>query len=472
MVFLKNKLKKFYYTKVISALKKSVSTTLIEQSEEKALAAFAQARNYVPFYKVFLQKAGFQNIPVTNIESFSRQVPFLDKNTVYNDQLPPLIFEDLNSEECSNILLSSGSSGHFSFGIHSKERLVKDAQFINILFDLYFNILDKKTLIINCLTSAVHLPPLDATIIEIGPKADALHYVIKNLSPQFDQTVIIGDNYFIKNALEDGLASGIDYAALNIHLILGGIYLPESLRKHLAAVLQKDKSNFHKNLIISSMGISEFGVNLFFESLETIRLRQWVEQHPEWRTKVLGTDDPGYLPMFFNYFPQIVYLETVNRDLVITNLDMKSSLPLIRYNTKDKGHVIPFADLQKWSNEEPQMKTMLPPFKSPLVLIYGKEECVRFGDKNIYPHRIQQGLYEDFDSALKTTGYFRLRTEDGHLKLDIQLKKDSLPSNKLLEQFRRSALKYISIETSVMLYPYHEFPYGMELDYERKFSFC
>jgi phenylacetate-CoA ligase len=472
MVFLKNKLKKFFYAKVINSLKKSVPSQLIAHSEQKALAAFDQARHYLPFYKVYLQKAGFHNIPVTTIESFKKYVPLLDKQTVFNSQLPPLIFEDLNSEVCSNILLSSGTSGHFSFGIHSRDRADKDAQALNIIFDHYLNILSKKTLIVNCLTSAVHLPSLDATIVEIGPKTDALLYILKNLAPSFEQTVLIGDNYFIKNALEDGLTVGIDYSELQIHLVLGGIYLPESLRKHLRTILYKNTENLYHGYILSSMGISEFGVNLFLESEETIRLRQWSAQNPLSAKKLFGADSPDYLPMFFNYFPQSIYLEEIGGHLVITNLDTKDPLPLIRYNTKDKGRVIPYDELLKLSSEEKALKNMLPPFKSPLVLIYGKEECVRLGDKNIYPHQVQQGLYEDFDSALKTTGYFRLRTAHGQLTLDIQLKKGIHPSDKLVEQFRRSALKYISSETSIVLYPYHEFPYGMELDYERKFAFC
>ncbi len=469
MVFLKKKLKKIFYANTIRSLKNASSAELQKQSEKKAVAAFKHARHHLPYYSTYLRETGFKDTPMADIQSFKKHVPFLDKNTIYNDPMRTVVLKNLNMKQSPHILLSAGSSGTFSFGIYSPQQMSQRAEFLNVLLDNYFNILSQKTLIINCLAQAVRLPTLDATIVEIGPRTDAFIYLLKILSPQFEQTLIIGDNYFVKNSLEDGLNLGVNLTQLRIHLILGGVYLPEGLRTYLANLLTRD-NNSYSSLIFSSMGISEFGLNLFFESKETIRLRQLTETNPALRQELLAVEDPNYTPMFFNYFPQTFYVEEINHQLVITNLNAQALLPLVRYNTQDHGKIIPYHEL-KVKLHEFNLTELLPPFKSPLTLMYGKQEFMESNGIKIYPQQIQKGMYEVFHVASLTTGYFRLNKNKHTLNLEIQLKKSISPNEALTSQFQRAILPYINVDLPVILHSYQNFPYGMEVDYERKFKY-
>lgn len=465
MVFLKQKFKRFMYRQTVRSLRNISSETVISQSQQKAVDAFNEASLHSKYYKSILNNLGVKNLHVENIKSFHDQVPILDKQIIYKNNP---IESELFPFDGSRILLSSGISGSFSFGIQTREQLEQDAQFLNILLDAYFHILDKKTLIINCLT-VVNLPQLDASIVKIGPREDALHYLLKTLSPNFEQTIIIGDNYFIKNALEDGAALGINYTKLSVHLILGGIYLPENLREHLTVILKNNSADYDLK-IFSSMGISEFGVNIFFETDETVKLRKLMKSDSKLREQLLGNDWPNYLPMFFNYFPQNFYIESIDQNLILTSLNRKASLPLIRYKSSDKVKFIFYDELKSiLSRSISDCRSLLPPFKSPLVLIYGKDESLQIKGQNIYPHQVQMGLYEDFSTAEKTTGYFRLNAVKE--AIEIQLKKGVNLTEAIHHQIQESAVKYLPIDLPVHVYTYQTFPYGMELDYERKFKY-
>ncbi len=464
MVLLKNKIKKFLYSRTLRSLKTISPGAIQKESEQKAIKAFISAQERFPQYQTLInQKSG--NSEISTIDSFKRNVPILDKEAIFNSNLS-LDMELSHQENYPRLLLSSGSSGNFSFGLSYKSETVKDAEFLNVLLDSYFGILTKKTLIINCLT-VVHLPDVDATICEIGPRTDSLLYLLQTVSPQFDQTIILGDNYFIKNALEDGLTLKINYPALHIHLILGGVYLPENLRRHLKNILN-GQSDTNESLIFSSMGISEFGLNLFFESEETIRLRQYIESG-DGKAKFLEHDDPDYTPMVFNYFPQMFFIEEIQKELVVTSFNTQSFVPLIRYNTRDRLKIISYEVLEKITTSDSHLKSSLPPFKSPLILMYGKNEHAQFNGIKVYPPQIQKALYGDFSLAIQTTGYFRINSLEK--TIEIQLKKGIVPTEELKHRFQTAIHQQIAIHLPINLYAYQQFPYGMDLDYQRKFKY-
>ncbi len=467
MVLLRKKLKKLKYNIIINSLKRASYDDIIKKSEKKAISAYNRASTSIPFYKNFLKSIKKDNLQVCDIKSFKSLVPVVDKQSVYTPDNINKILPYKSSTTTQSILLSSGSSGTFSFGLNMQNELKRSSQFMDILLDYYFNIIENRTLILNCLPQAIKVSTKGVTVAEIGPRADSLIYLLSTLSHMFYQTIIIGDNHFIKNSIEDGIREGIKFNKLRIHLILGGIYLPENLRTYLANILCIDLNNPQTGSIYSSMGLSELGLNVFFESRETMALRRLMNKDPMIREKILPESLYTFLPMFFNYFPQTHYLEEINNDIVITNLSRSSVLPLIRYNSKDKGKLFPYKKLK-----ELQIKQeYLPPFNSPLVLIYGRGEFIEFHNKKIYPHLIQEGLYSDNEISSSTTGNFRLiKKKDEGLALHIQLKEGITLRNGLQNKFYTAITNYTDMDIPIALHLYHSFPSGVCLDYERKFK--
>ncbi|KHE90605.1 MAG: hypothetical protein K8F52_08895 [Candidatus Scalindua rubra] len=184
-------------------------------------------------------------------------------------------------------LLSSGASGTFSFGLNTQNAVKRSSQFLDILLDYYFDILENRSLILNCLPQAVKASTAGVTVAEIGSRTDSLIYLLTTLSHEFDQTIIIGDNHFIKNSIEEGQNKGINFKELRVHLVLGGIYLPENLRTYLANILCTDFNDSKTGSIFSSMGLSGLGLNVFFESKETLTLRRLMNEDPVTKEKLL-----------------------------------------------------------------------------------------------------------------------------------------------------------------------------------------
>jgi acyl-coenzyme A synthetase/AMP-(fatty) acid ligase len=111
---------------------------------------------------------------------------------------------------------------------------------------------------------------------------------------------------------------------------------------------------------------------------------------------------------------------------------------------------------------------LLPELKLPLVWVAGRNDrFLEVAGKRIFPEEIKQGLYEDFQVAAETTGYFRLNKAKGNL--EIQLSPGITVSQALKERFNKAIFKYCSVEVPLLIYPYQEFPHAMVLDYERKF---
>ncbi|MCD4781146.1 MAG: hypothetical protein K8S27_11465 [Candidatus Omnitrophica bacterium] len=472
MLSLKNKIKKSKYNYVIHSCQDMAPYEVIARSQQKALKVFKRAAENVELYQNYLQSKNVSGKNIDDIAAFKSSVPVIDKHSIFHSEesVNENIFLKANQNHIQSILLSSGSTGTFSFGISTPKEIKKNNQFIEVILDYYFNILDESSLIINCLSQSVKLPMIDtAAVVETGPRIDSLLYILQTLASKFSQIIIIGDNYFIKNALEAALKKNIPLGKLKIHIIVGGAYLPEKLRTHLTNILEINQHNRHNGSIFSSMGISEFGLNLFFESPETVRLRQLTLQNPSLKEHLLYDRYP-YIPMFFNYFPQAFFLEEKNQDIIITSLTSALRLPLIRYNTKDKGHIIPYSELNKILKDFDR-NHLLPPFKSPLVIMYGKDDYLLFNGKRIYPQQISEGLFTDFEVAISTTGNFRLSQKRDKPLIEIQLKKNIKLTWEFKIKIAHALLRYIEMDIPIKIFHYQDFPYGMELDYERKFKY-
>ena len=89
---------------------------------------------------------------------------------------------------------------------------------------------------------------------------------------------------------------------------------------------------------------------------------------------------------------------------------------------------------------------------------------------SIFPEEVKQGLYSDFNVAALTTGYFKISKESNIFLIEVQLKKGVENTFEIEEAFRKAIGIYLKPKFRLKLYYYEKFPYGMELDYERKFK--
>ncbi len=452
----------------------SIDPSKLEKYGEKLLIpAFHRAAKKVPAYKKILAEHNVNYRKINDIQTFKKEVPIIEKhNTFARFEIENLCVGG-TIKNMKLAMSSSGFSGVYSYGINTHQNYKRISQSIDTALDYVFNISKKKTFLVNCIPMGVKVHT-SLKIAETSVRSDMALAIIKKFSPKFEQTLIVSDPHFLKKLAEEGNEQNINWKKLNISLISGEDWFSESFRSYLAYAIDLDLDNSLDRLIGATMGIAELDLNLFHESPHSINIRREAQRNEALREDLFGKDCK-VCPILFHYYPHRTFLEALpeeskEKELVFSMLSPYMLIPLMRYNSKDKGETISYSKLQKVL-ENHNNENMLPELKLPLVWVGGRKgRFLEAKGIHIYPEEIKQGLYEDFEVAFCTTGYFRLSKENNEAKLEIQLKKGVTITDNLKTKFKNALLKYVETEIPVILYHYQDFPYGMELDYERKFK--
>lgn len=446
-------------------------------SEKKILRAFETASAKIPAYRRFLGENNISPHSIRTAADFRKYVPVLDKNKTFNLYSKEIKKLCLMGEikDVRTIISSSGYSGCFSYGLNTAKETKKSQETIDFMLDYFFGITEKKTLLINCLAMGIKIHSSLLTVVDTSVRPDIALGIVKTFASCYEQMIIVGENSFVKKILEDGLEQGIDWKKIKIHLILGEEILPENLRNYFADILgvDPDKSDC-PSLIGSSFGVAEFGLNVFYETRELIRIRRLMQSDKKLKAALIGHDS-GSLPALLHYNPLRVFVEALPKesglpDIVLTNLEEDSSLPLVRYNIEDEGIVIPFQHL-KDTLASLSYSAYLPRIRLPIVAIWGRDKITLEEGLVLRPEFVKELLYQDKDIASHITGNFKLSNSRAGLRIEIQTKEKTNRSQEFEDKVRNILLSNIPAKIEIIIYPYREFPYQMELNYEKKFQY-
>ncbi len=435
------------------------------------LPAFRRAASRVPAYRKLLAQRRVDPGSITTAEEFKSFVPLIDKHETFAAHGIEELCVGGTIDGMKLGMSSSWFSGVFSFGINTPRNYRDTAKSIDTALDYTFGISRKKTFLVNCIPMGVKVHT-SLKLAETSVRPDMALAIIKKFSPKFDQTLVVSDPHFLKKLLEDGLEEGLNWKKMRVSLISGEDWFSESMRSYLGHLMDFDPDRPDGRLIGATMGIAELDLNLFHESAQTIALRRRAQNDQTLRQALFGPWSK-VCPILFHYYPHRMFLEALpetgeDKELVFSMLSPHMLIPLIRYNSRDRGDIIPYNKMKKILADL-KLGAMMPELRLPLVWVSGrKDRYMEAHGKKVYPEEIKQGLYEDFEVASKTTGYFRLNKEGG--TLEVQLKKYVILSDDLRQRFTKALLKYSDADIPVIFYAYQDFPYGMELDYERKFN--
>jgi phenylacetate-CoA ligase len=255
-------------------------------------------------------------------------------------------------------------------------------------------------------------------------------------------------------------------------VITGEEPLAENARIYLERILGIKTGQAHQGMVVSSMGVAELGLNLFFETPPrsgVILLRRLLHQNETLRHALIGP--VSWVPVLFTYDPHRLYVEfDAGGRLLVTTLAPHERIPLIRYATGDRG---------RWLHLPREME---PPLSAagisypelaalPLVAISGRGEHALAGSAPVYPEAVKEGIYHDPGLAELTTANFRLASGTDRARLRIQLSPGVRPTDLLAEKFSAAILPYVRQPLDVVCEAFESFGSGMSLDYERKFQY-
>ena len=440
-------------------------------SQRGALRACMDAARHSAAYKVLLQESGIAPAgigPRTDLAS----LPVLTKANTFERFTLAQLARPLPAAMLADVLTSSGRGGR-SYGF----RLTARAQHEEAWFDIdlglqdIFGVDDKPTLLVNCLPMGVVFRSRAVAVANVSVREDMACSILRDVGPGFAQTLLCTDPMFIRRLLNEAQAVGVDWRALGTSVILGEEVLVEAQRDYIAARMGIDIDHDPHRLVGSSFGVGELGLNLLFETRETICMRRAMRSNATLARLLCGGAVPDALPSVFCYNPLRTHLEVLNPDangfgeLCITMLGAGNVIALPRYATGDMARLLPLPDTQQAA-----ALAGVPAPWLPMALVQGRIKDRPAGMPSV--ERIKELIYLDHAIADQLSGAFRLeRTDDGQVRLTLQASSARSASRMLQQAVAQLCAQHDHDRLQVCVLGPEQFPWRPMLDYERKFDY-
>jgi phenylacetate-CoA ligase len=331
------------------------------------------------------------------------------------------------------VAVSSGSTGQPAFWPRSALHEIDVAVRFEQVFCDSFRAQERSTLAVVCFALGNWVGGLFTTsccwhlarkgyplmVATPGNNKAEIFRVVRELSPHFEQTVLLGYPPFVKDVIEAGAAEGIDWASFNPKLVFAGEVFSEEWRSLMGQRIGS-VSPCHNSA--SLYGTADGGV-LGNETPFSIAIRRWLANHPEAARSLFGE---SRLPTLVQYDPASRFFEMHDGTLVVSG---ENSVPLVRYHIADKGGVLGFEEMWLFLRDhgvqslgELGLNKDFQPRNLPFVYVFGRADfTVSYYGANIYPENVTVGL-EQPEIMAWVTGKFVLETretEDGDKYLHI-----------------------------------------------------
>lgn len=245
------------------------------------------------------------------------------------------------------------------------------------------------------------------SLITPGVNKKEIFNALRDLSPQYDQTILVGYPPFIKDIVDEADEEGVDLKKMNLKFLFAAEAFTEAFRDYLAG-----KAGIKNicNETLNIYGTADIGA-MAFETPTSILIRRLTLANPELTQKVFG--NIRRTPTLAQYNPLFMHFECINGEVVLTG---NNEVPLVRYAVGDHGGVFTFTQLQELlrkggvdlKKEARKAKVRLE--ELPFVYVYERTDLsTTLYGLQIYPEVIREVLLEKrFQSAL--TGKFTMIT--------------------------------------------------------------
>lgn len=369
--------------------------------EEAALALFHRVAREVPAYRAFLAEQNIDAASVRSVADFADLPPVDKQNYVLRHPLADLC-RGGRLESCDMIAVSSGSTGVPTFWPRSISDELSIATRFEQVFHDSFEADRRRTLAVVCFalgtwvggmyTAACcrHLAakgyPL--TVLTPGSNKDEILRVIGLLGPAFEQIVLLGYPPFLKDVVDTGLSRGVDWSRYRVKLVMAGEVFSEEWRTLVGERLGSTDFCYDSAALY---GTADAGV-LGNETPLSITIRRWLAEQPEAARALFGE---SRLPTLVQYDPLSRFFEARDRSLLFSG---DNGIPLVRYDIKDTGGVIPYEEMLAFLAERgfdpiAALAGRRGARSLPFVYVFGRSDfTVSFFGANIFPENIAVGL--------------------------------------------------------------------------------
>jgi phenylacetate-CoA ligase len=430
------------------------------EARNAALRLAQEAAARVPAYARFLREAGYDAARLRTFDDFCALPP--------TDKASYLLRYPLD-QRCLNgalgrthmITLSSGTSGPASFWPRYPEHDPPLwASHLRVLHE-HFRVRERTTLLVvaaamgpwgyctSMTQGGQHVfADLGAlgTVVTPGLDQDAALRLIEDLGPHYDQTVLVSYPAMVPALLEAGTRRGIDWRALNTALFVSGEDMSEAQREHVLRLLGRDPDQLVG--CVNTFGASEVGGMIGYETHLCLLLRRLCARSPALATSLFGST---VIPSINQYSPLRFFLQIQAGDVLLTQ---RGAVPLIRYDTHDRGGAISLEDMIGVCRAhgydllaELRTRGFGPEYLRPQPFLYafGRSDAVIIHGGNVYLHEVAAVL-EQPELHRSNTGNFELSlatAADGRLtlKVAVELEAQVAASEPLRAVYQRGVLE-------------------------------
>jgi phenylacetate-CoA ligase len=447
----------------------ATSDAWMQRGERRAIALFSHAARYVPAYRGFLARQGIDPRHVQTREDFEK-LPTTSKAT-YLTEFPL-------AELCWNGTLArpgvfsstSGSTGK-PFYFQRQANLEEQS---SVLAELFLGNaakppgLDNPTLVIVGFAMGVWIGgtityqafdiasrrAYPVSILATGINKREILTALRDLAPNFTQTILIGYPPFIKDVIDEAEGEGIDLRALNIRLMFAAECFTETFRDYLAEKV--GISNVYRDTL-NVYGTADIGT-MAFETPTSILIRRLANQDAKLYKRLFH--DERKTPTLAQYNPDYTMFEAPGGEILVTG---DSAVPLIRYRIGDRGGVYTYGELVALFSESgidlesEARRRDVPIYELPFVYVYERADLsTTLYGMQIYPEYLRDVLVS---TPLRNycTGKFQIITTYGESMnqyLDIKIEKKRRVGSiaqsivKMAEELMFAALRGSSSEFS------------------------
>jgi phenylacetate-CoA ligase len=347
-------------------------------------------------------------------------------------------------------------------------------EFLDDAFDQAFEVKRRPTLAINCLPMGVGFSSRVMTLATTSVREDMVVGLVQAFGSYYDQLLLVTDPLFLKRLTDHAAQVGLDWHRYRVNVCIAEEIFGEHFRTHVSGCLGTDVWRPDRGRILSSFGVGELGLYLGYETQTTIALRRAAHANPELARDLFAaqTSVGQPLPMLFAFDPQRTFLEIVDPDtmgygrMTISMLEPDRSVPLLRYQA---GDIAALLDAERVAELAVRHGLELPgPVPAQLFALRGRvaEALPNGAHVGVY----KDALYATPRVATSVTGAVRVIADGERCTMHVQLGPSVHPTRDLEAQLR-DCLPQPSRRDHIVLWPYARFPFGMTLDYERKFAY-
>jgi phenylacetate-CoA ligase len=435
------------------------------RGERRALNLFRAMAERVPAYKDFLKNNNFSSNSVQSIRDF-KKVPAIDKdNYLRKYPLEMLCWDGEFSHGQWVVSATSGSTGKPFYFPREESQDWQYAITAELYLRTNFAIHKKSTLYIVAFPMGAWIGGLftyealkivaehggySLSIITPGIHKQEVIKAVKQLGHQFDQIIIGAYAPFLKDILDDGRREGVEWEKYDLGFVFSAEAFSEKFRDY---VLNTIDSRQPLKATLNHYGTVDLGT-MAHETPESILIRRTLVETGQLD---LLFPEKHRQPTLTQYNPELFYFEEVDQHLFCTAY---SGLPLVRYDLKDYGGVLPRTnvvtrltsagfDLHQLAVKNNIDDTL---WNLPFVYVYERDDfSVSYYAFLIYPDTIRRALQHD-DLHKMVTGKFSVEADydnEGRQRLNVHIEtKHAVQHTPELNRALKKALHETLVEES------------------------